>query len=238
MSTLFTTTSASRPSDASTGDMYFETDTGRIIVYGGSGWSQYSPAGTGESVDDSGEINITYGTFEEILAVPDKQPGDLFLRKNVDYEVVFIFKFVPGTNTHTGSNPNNGSVFTVNTIDADDVYTQNTTVSRLTANASGQPYYWDMDQANFGTPNWQGSQNWINTINSLSHLPAGSTATVSGTNNEIVTFASPVWIHVSTNHSFAQYSPGPNYYNTTDSLLVYTGLDENDNELFSMITNY
>jgi hypothetical protein len=41
MSTLFTTTSSTRPSSPSAGDTYFETDTKRIIVWDGSAWYGY-----------------------------------------------------------------------------------------------------------------------------------------------------------------------------------------------------
>ena len=236
MSTLFTTTSSSRPSDASTGDMYFETDTGRIIVYGGSGWSQYSPAGTGESVDDSGEINITYGTFDEILAVQDKQPGDLFFRKKDDYVIEIKFLYAPSSATQ--STPANGSVLNLRVMDEDDVFTTHQTRPRLTANASGAVDYWDMDQANWGTSSWQGSQNFIDNLTSRSLLPAGATAVVSGDNNEVMTFTSPTWMDVYTSHYYLRYQIGPDYNNVENAILVYTGVDENDNELYSMITNY
>lgn len=65
MSTLFTTTSSSRPTDPTTGDMYFETDTSKIILYNGLNWSEYSPATEGESVDES--ITIEYASSPDDL---------------------------------------------------------------------------------------------------------------------------------------------------------------------------
>lgn len=236
MSNLLTTTSTTRPISANTGDMYFETDTGRLIIYGGSGWSQYSPA-SAESVDDSGEINIFYGTFDEILAVQDKQPGDLFFRKTEDYVTEITFTHVPGT-----SNPGtaaNGSTIYFQIMDEDDVFSTGQVQPRLTANASGQPYYIDMDQANWGTPDWQGSQNILDNAISRALLPAGATGVVSGDNNEVMTFTSPTWMRVYASWDYyLNYPAAPDYENTEDAILVYTGLDENDNELYSMITNY
>lgn len=238
MSTLLTTTSTTRPESPNTGNMYFETDTGRIIVYGGSGWSQYKPAGTGESVDDSGEITIFYGTFDEILAVQDKKPGDLFLRKSENFVIEIKFLHAPGTSGTTPSTPGNGTYMYIVTMDEDDVFSNNNAQPRLTANASGLDSYFDMDQANWGTSSWQGSQYFIDNLTSRSLLPDGATAVISGDNNEVITFSSPTWMHVSANYYYLEYPAKPDYYNVENALLVYTGLDSSDNELYSMITNY
>ncbi len=234
MSSLLTATSNNRPLNPNIGDMYFETDTGRIIVYAGAGWSRYTPTAA-ESVDNSGEIDIFYGTFDEILAVQDKSPGDLFFKKTQDYITKIEFEHPPGSSQGTA---NNGTSIYVIRMDEDDIIISQTISPRLSANASGQPYYFDMDQANWGTPDWQGSQNFVDVLDALSALPAGATAVVSGDNNQVITFTSPTWMHISANYYFLKFPPKPDYYNTENALLVYTGLDNNDNELYSMITNY
>ena len=214
--------------------MYFETDTGRLIIYGGSGWSQYSPAGTGESVDDSGEINITYGTFDEILAVQDKKPGDLFYMRPEDYVTEFTFSRLPGSITL----PQNSSYFYITFMDDEDVHTTYVAYFRLTQNSTGQSYYVDMNQADWGTPNWQGSQNLIDNL-AANIFPSGTSAVVSGDNNETVTITSKNWF-VITNipsdgpHGYINNVANPTEYKSP-SLLVYNGLDEYDNEVFSHI---
>ena len=233
MSTLLTTTSTTRPETPSTGNMYFETDTGRIIIYGGSGWSQYSPAGTGESVDDSGEINITYGTFDEILAVEDKTPGDLFYIAQSNYVQEFSYTRVPGPISGAANN----SFFYITNTDDEEVHTNHTLYHRLTANSGGLTYYVDMDQANWGTPDWQGAQNLADNL-TTNILPAEATAIVSGDNNETVTITSPNWFIVTNipSDSINGYLTPmsiPEY--KSDSLIIYTGLDEYDNEVFSQL---
>ena len=234
MSSLLTVTSDNRPLNPNIGDMYFETDTGRIIVYAGAGWSRYTPTAA-ESVDNSGEIDIFYGTFDEILAVQGKQIGDLFFKKTQDYITKIEFEHPPGSAQGTAGN---GATMYLITMDEDDIFTTHNINPRLTVNASGQPYYFDMDQANWGTPDWQGAQNFLNNLTSRSLLPAGATGLVSGDNNQVITFTSPTWMHISANYYFLKFPPKPDYYNTENALLVYTGLDNNDNELYSMITNY
>ena len=117
MSSLLTVTSDNRPLNPNIGDMYFETDTGRIIVYAGAGWSRYTPTAA-ESVDNSGEIDIFYGTFDEILAVQGKQIGDLFFKKTQDYITKIEFKHPPGTTQGTASN---GPTMYLITMDEDDI---------------------------------------------------------------------------------------------------------------------
>jgi hypothetical protein len=233
MSKLLTTTSTNRPT-SSAGDMYFETDTGRIIVYSGSGWSQYSPAVVGESVDDSGEVNITYGTFDEILAVENKQPGDLFYVPQEDYVTEFTYSRVPGPIT----GPANSSIFYFVSMGDDESLAIYNIHNRLTANASGASYYVDMDQANWGTSDWQGSQNLADNL-LANALPNEATAVVSGDNNETVTITSPNWFCISNIPSalvtgYIDHSVNAPQYKSS-SLLVYTGLDQFDNEVFSQI---
>lgn len=234
MSTLLTTTSTTRPETPSTGNTYFETDTGRIIIYGGSGWSQFSPAGTGESVDDSGEINITYGTFDEIVAVEDKKPGDLFYIPMSNYVTEFTYSRVPGSI----SGPGNSSQFYFTGMDDEDKYTIWNVYHRLTVNSTGQDYYVDMDQANWGTSDWQGSQNLADNL-IANALPTGATVVVSGDNNETVTITSPNWFVISNIpssalHGYIDIGVNPTEYKSS-SLLIYAGLDQFDNEVFSQI---
>lgn len=233
MSNLLTTTSTSRPT-ASTGDMYYETDTGRIIIYGGSGWSQYSPAGAGESVDDSGEINITYGTLDEILAVEDKKPGDLFYIPKSNYVQEATYTRVPGPITHAA----NHASFFITSMDDDENHINSTLYHRLTANSTGPDNYVDMDQVNWGTSDWQGSQNLADNL-LANVLPTGATVVVSGDNNETVTITSPNWFVLTnvpsdTTHGYLEHSGNPTEYKTP-SLLIYAGLDKYDNEVFSQI---
>lgn len=234
MSTLLTTTSTARPETPSTGNMYFETDTGRIIVYGGSGWSQYSPAGTGEAVDDSGELSITYGTFDEILAVEDKKPGDLFYIPKTDYVTEVTYSRVPGPISGAA----NSAYFYFAGMEDDESHTNYTVHHRLTANSTGVDYYVDMDQLNWGTSDWQGSQNLADNL-LANALPTGATVVVSGDNNETVTITSPNWFTISnipsdSTHGFIDHNVNPTEYKSS-SLLVYTGLDQYDNEVFSQI---
>ena len=234
MSTLLTTTSTTRPETPSTGNMYFETDTGRIIIYGGSGWSQYSPAGTGEAVDDSGEINITYGTFDEILAVEDKKPGDLFYIPKSNYVQEATYTRVPGPIT----GPANNAYFYIASMDDDENHTSSNLYHRLTANSTGLDYYVDMDEANWGTSDWQGSQNLADNL-LANVLPTGATVVVSGDSNETVTITSPNWFILTnilsdTTHGYLETSLNPTEYKTP-SLLIYSGLDKYDNEVFSQI---
>lgn len=42
MSILNTTTSTTRPDDASVGAIYFETDTNRMILWDGTAWREYN----------------------------------------------------------------------------------------------------------------------------------------------------------------------------------------------------
>lgn len=233
MSNLLTTTSTSRPT-ASTGDMYYETDTGRIIIYGGSGWSQYSPAGAGESVDDSGEINITYGTFDEILAVEDKKPGDLFYIPKSNYVQEATYTRVPGPITHAANN----AYFYITSMDDDENHTSSTLYHRLTANSTGPDNYVDMDQVNWGTSDWQGSQNLADNL-LANVLPTGATVVVSGDSNETVTITSPNWFILTnvlsdTSHGYLETTLNPTEYKPP-SLLIYAGLDKYDNEVFSQI---
>lgn len=89
MSTLFTATSNQRPVPASTGDMYFETDTNKIILYNGTGWSEYSPAAAGESIDDS--IVVEYAASQDDLFTnySEQSIGDIYMVREIDkYAIV------------------------------------------------------------------------------------------------------------------------------------------------------
>lgn len=234
MSTLLTTTSTARPETPSTGNMYYETDTGRIIIYGGSGWSQYSPAGTGEAVDDTGQLSITYGTLDEIVAVENKKPGDLFYLAKQDYVSEFTYSRAPGSIT----GPANSSYFYFTMMDDDENYSTWNAVYRLTVNASGPDYYVDSNEADWGTPDWQGSQNLADNL-LANILPSGATVVVSGDNNETVTITSPNWFVISnipsdSNNGFIDHSVNPTEYQSS-SLIIYNGLDQFDNEVFSQI---
>ena len=58
MSTVLTTTSLTRPTGASAGDLYYETDTNKIILYDGTTWREYY-SDVETSIEET--INITYG---------------------------------------------------------------------------------------------------------------------------------------------------------------------------------
>jgi hypothetical protein len=237
MSNLLTTTSTTRPSPANTGDMYFETDTGRLIIYGGSGWSQYSPAGAGESIDES--INITYGTFDEILSITDKKPGDLFFRKNEPYVLKVKFTHPPQITYPPTNTATNSVYFFIHTMDDDEIMTSIQLYWRLTINSVGPDYYVDINEADWGTPNWSGSQNLVDNLTSRSLLPTGATAVISGDNNEIITFTSPTLMYVYNSGYFSEYDGAyQDFKNQEDSILIYTGLDQYDNEVYSQISKY
>lgn len=81
MGSLLTCTSTNRPS-AIKGDVYFEVDTQRLVVYNGNYWLNYSPSGSGAIVDRISAVDplqIRYvATLDEMLSEP-AAPGDMFL---------------------------------------------------------------------------------------------------------------------------------------------------------------
>lgn len=183
MSTVLTTTSSSRPTDASAGDLYFETDTNKLIVYTGGGWSTYSAATQGAVVQETSEDNpipITYGSLETVLATTDAEVGDFFVIPATKATATIRFEEALQNYSRFYIIDDNGTSFTFEGM---------TSSSQVT---SAYPLRFDLDTTNYGTPSWQGSTNLKNIIESTDHFGTSSfNITISGDNNEIITIDLP-----------------------------------------------
>ena len=164
MSTLLTTTSNNRPGTPTAGDMYYETDTNKIIVYDGTSWREYN-SDTETTVEET--INITYDSFENILAGSNYALGDMFAvdptissaqLKQIDTPVQDTFVYV------TDSSGN----YTRYTL-------RNTSISSS---------HIDFDLANYGTSTWSGFANLKTAIDSDANHSTTLSCTVSGDYNE------------------------------------------------------
>ena len=179
MSTILTTSSSNRPTDASAGDLYFETDTNKLIVYTGGGWSTYSAATQGAVVQETSEDNpipITYGSLETVLAATDAEVGDFFVIPASKATATIRFQDTLVNVTLFYLIDESGTSFT---------FDGRTVASQV---SSDYPLRFDLDTANYGTPSWQGSTNLKNLIESTDHFGTSSfNITISGDNNEIIT---------------------------------------------------
>lgn len=165
MSTLLTTSSNNRPTGAGTGDMYYETDTNKIILYDGSTWREfYSDIET--SIDET--INITYDSIDSIQAGSNYGLGDLFFIDGVPCSGIIKF---------AGASTDNHS-FTL--VDA----TGKTLSPRTRKTSTIYDYDYLIDPDNWNTPNWSGSTNLKNLIESSGNFQDSLVCTVSGDNNE------------------------------------------------------
>lgn len=176
MSTILTTTSSNRPTDASAGDLYFETDTNKLIVYTGGGWSTYSAATQGAVVQETSEDNpipITYGSLETVLAATDAEVGDFFVIPATKATATIRFQETLENSTYFYLTDESGTSFTFD----GKIYSGHVT--------SSYPLRFDLDTANYGTSAWQGSTNLKNVIESSEHFGTNSfNITISGDNNE------------------------------------------------------
>lgn len=183
MSTILTTTSSNRPTDASAGDLYFETDTNKLIVYTGGGWSTYSAATQGAVVQETSEDNpipITYGSLETVLATTDAEVGDFFVIPATKATAKIKFQETLVNSTLFYLTDETQTSFT---------FDGRTAAGQVTEN---YPLRFDLDAANYGTPSWQGSTNLKNAIESTDHFGTSSfNITISGDNNEIINLELP-----------------------------------------------
>lgn len=183
MSTVLTTTSSNRPTDASAGDLYFETDTNKLIVYTGGGWSTYSAATQGAVVQETSEENpipITYGSLETILATTDAEVGDFFVIPATKATATIKFQDTLVNNTYFYLVDDSGTYFR---------FDGHTNIANVTSN---YPQRFFFDTANYGTSSWQGSTNLKNAIESTDSFGTNSfNITISGDNNEIITLELP-----------------------------------------------
>ncbi len=165
MSTLLTTTSNTRPSTPSAGDMYYETDTNKIIVYDGTIWREYN-SDVETAVEET--INITYDSFENILAGSNYAPGDMFAVDPTISSAQLRQIDTPINNTYIYVTDNQS----------------NYTSYRMQTSTSTA--YIDWDIANYGTSSWSGFANLKTAIESDTNHSTTLSCTVSGDYNEIL----------------------------------------------------
>lgn len=107
MGSLLTCTSTNRPS-AIKGDVYFEVDTQRLVVYNGTYWLNYSPSGTGAIVDTinaAQPLQIKYvASLDEMLSL-EASPGDMFLvdRQHAKARIIFEPERILNSDNNFGS---------------------------------------------------------------------------------------------------------------------------------------
>lgn len=183
MSTILTTTSSNRPTNASAGDLYFETDTNKLIVFTGAGWSTYSAATQGAVVQETSEDNpipITYGSLETVLASTDAEVGDFFVVPASKATATIRFQDTLVNSTYFYLTDESGTSFT---------FDGKIHPGHVTAD---YPLRFDLDTANYGTSSWQGSTNLKNLMESTDHFGTSSfNITISGDNNEIINLELP-----------------------------------------------
>jgi hypothetical protein len=163
MSTVLTTTSLTRPTGSSAGDLYYETDTNKIILYDGSVWREYNSY-TEQSIDES--INITYDSLESILAGSNYKLGEMFAADPTASIAQLHQTDTPVQNTYIYITDSSGN------------YKQYT---MRTASVSS---YVDYDPTNYGTSSWSGFANLKTAIESDINHSTTLTCTVSGDYNE------------------------------------------------------
>jgi len=163
MSTLLTTTSNTRPGTPATGDMYYETDTNKIIVYDGSDWREYN-SDVETTIEET--INITYDSLENILAGSNYTLGDMFAADPT----------VSSAQLHQIDTPvQNTSIYITDSSGNYTKYSMKT--SSIGSNV-------DYDLANYGTSSWSGFANLKTAIESDTNHSTTLTCTVSGDYNE------------------------------------------------------
>lgn len=163
MSTLLTTASNNRPSTPSAGDMYYETDTNKIIVYDGTDWREYN-SDIETTIEET--INITYDSLENILAGSNYQLGDMFATDPTISRAQLKQTNTPINNTYILITDNES----------------NSTSYRMQTSTSTNYINWDL--ANYGTSTWSGFANLKTAIESNANHSDTLTCTVSGDYNE------------------------------------------------------
>ena len=163
MSTLLTTTSNTRPGTPATGDMYYETDTNKIIVYDGTDWREYN-SDVETTIEET--INITYDSLENILAGSNYKLGDMFAADPTisSAQLTQIDTPINGTAAYVTDSSGNYKAYSLRT-------------ASIGSNV-------DYDLANYGTSSWSGFANLKTAIESDTNHSTTLTCTVSGTNNE------------------------------------------------------
>mgnify|MGYP000173902424 FL=1 len=98
MSTFSTCTSSTKPSSPDDGDVLFETDTKRVIIYDGTSWVYYNNDGVFNpndstkyvefdavsdyaTVDDHSSLNFGTGSFSISLWLNDGGSGEVYFKK-------------------------------------------------------------------------------------------------------------------------------------------------------------
>lgn len=163
MSTVLTTTSLTRPTGSSAGDLYFETDTNKIILYDGTTWREYN-SDVETSIEEN--INITYDSIENILAGSNYKLGDMFAADPTISSAQLTQIDTPVHNTYIYITDSSGNY---------KQYTMKT--SSIGSNI-------DYDLANYGTSSWSGFANLKTAIESDANHSTTLTCTVSGDYNE------------------------------------------------------
>jgi len=163
MSTLLTTTSNNRPGTPATGDMYYETDTNKIIVYDGTEWREYN-SDIETTVEET--INITYDSLDNILAGSNYSLGDMFAADATISSAQLKQIDTPTHNTYIYVTDNQS----------------NYTMYRM--QTSTNTSYVDWDIANYGTSTWSGFANLKTAIESDTNHSTTLTCTISGDYNE------------------------------------------------------
>ena len=163
MSTLLTTTSNTRPGTPAMGDMYYETDTNKIIVYDGTDWKEYN-SDVETTIEET--INITYDSLENIVGGSNYTLGDMFAADPTISSAQLRQVDTPVNNTY------------IYLTDSSENYT----VYRMKTSSIGS--YVDFDLANYGTSSWSGFANLKTAIESDANHSTTLTCTVSGDYNE------------------------------------------------------
>lgn len=163
MSTLLTTTSNTRPGTPAAGDMYYETDTNKIIVYDGTDWREYN-SDVETTIEET--INITYDSIENILAGSNYTLGDMFAADPTisSAQLTQIDTPVHYTDVYLTDSSGNYRYY------------------RLRNTSIGNDL--DFDLANYGTSSWSGFANLKTAIESDANHSTTLTCTVSGDYNE------------------------------------------------------
>ena len=165
MSTVLTTTSSTRPTGSSAGDMYYETDTSKIVVYDGTTWREYY-SDVETSIEET--INITYDSIENVLAGSNYTLGDMFALDPTASSASLRQVDTPVNNTYIYITDNSGNYKSYR--------------MRTTHIAADGDFL--ADSANYGTSSWSGFANLKTEIESNTNHSTTLSCTVSGDYNE------------------------------------------------------
>ena len=92
MSQLFLTTSLTRPSNALDGELYFETDTNKIILSYQGGWIEYGVPET--AAIQSTDFKITLGAQDDLYTILNGSPsvGEVLVATDTGVDQIFFTK--------------------------------------------------------------------------------------------------------------------------------------------------